>query len=1157
MGKISKSAVPAFILTVLWLFALPAQAKYNGGSGTAADPYQINDPCQLNSIGVNPDDWDKHFILTANIDMAGYSYTRAIIAPDTSSIGGFQGTVFTGTFDGAGFVINNLTIDDAEAGNDFLGLFGIIEGSNAEVKNIGLENVNVTGDYYLGSLVGKNDSGNLSNCYATGSVSGGDNSYCLGGLCGENYGSISNCYATGSVSGNYCVGGLVGFNYSGNISNCYATGIVSGNDRIGGLVGYNIGSISDCYATGRVNGDDYLGGLVGENKYEGNISNCYATGRVSGDDYLGGLVGRNGSFVHGSYWDIETSGLNVSEGGKGKTTPQMQSATTYIGWGCGDWTINEGNDYPRLDWQNIPGKPIVNSDPALLYGGGEGTPGDPYLIYTAEQLNNIGLYSCHWNYHFRLMADIDLSGFTGTDFNIIGYPFTGTFDGAGHTIFHFTYSTTDKQNGIGLFGYINKPSALIQDLTLSDPYITTSSSRFVGSLVGRMGNGAITGCSTENGTISGDYYIGGLVGQNSGSISNCYATGSVSGDDYLGGLVGYNRYGSISNCYVTGSVNGTKNFVGGLVGTNIGSVSNCYSTGNISGNFYVGGLVGWNSGIVSNCYSTGFVSSNRYVGGLVGQNRKGIVSNCYSTGDTSGNINVGGLVGSNDLGHVSNCYSTGAVRGGSDVGGLVGDNWYGSVSNCYSTGAVSGGSNVGGLVGEKYRGRVRKSFWDIETSGMTISDGGTGKTTTEMYDINTYLNAGWDFVDETANGTLDTWYIVDGWYPNFVWNAGCYAGGSGTVYDPYQIATVGHLCELRTRPDDWSKHFILTADIDMSGRTYISAVIASDTDNMAMGFQGTAFTGTFDGNGYEIVNMAIDTAGAGNDYLGLFGMIADPNTVIKNLGMENCSIIGGNDSLYLGCLVGGNNKGRLSNCYASGSVNGGDNSECLGGLVGENNKGRLSNCYATGSVNSGDNSECLGGLVGENNKGRLSNCYATGSVNGRDNSECLGGLVGENNKGRISNCYAIGSISNGDNSDYLGGLVGYNYHGKIFNCFWDVETSGMATSDGGTGKTTDEMQTQSTFTNAGWDFVGDTVNGTEDIWDICEGTNYPKLIWQFLVGDFVCSDGVDLADFAVLAETWGLSSGQVGYNDLCDMVDDDMIDLADLAVFAENWLTGK
>ena len=138
MGKINTSTIVVFISTVLYLFALPAQAKYNGGTGDPCDPYQINDPCQLNTVGANPDDWGKHFILTADVNMSGYSsYTTALIAPDTdSSSGGFQGTAFTGNFDGAGFVISNLTIDAAH--NDYLGLFGKIEGSNAEVENLGV-----------------------------------------------------------------------------------------------------------------------------------------------------------------------------------------------------------------------------------------------------------------------------------------------------------------------------------------------------------------------------------------------------------------------------------------------------------------------------------------------------------------------------------------------------------------------------------------------------------------------------------------------------------------------------------------------------------------------------------------------------------------------------------------------------------------------------------------------------------------------------------------------------------------------------------------------------------------------------------------------------------------------------------------------------------
>jgi hypothetical protein len=134
-------------------------------------------------------------------------------------------------------------------------------------------------------------------------------------------------------------------------------------------------------------------------------------------------------------------------------------------------------------------------------------------------------------------------------------------------------------------------------------------------------------------------------------------------------------------------------------------------------------------------------------------------------------------VGYNE-GVVTYCYSAAAVSGSWEVGGLVGCNYYGTVTQCYSTGAVSGtGANVGGLVGDNtawwgVEGIVRQCFWDTQTSGQAASDGGTGKTTAEMQTAATFLNAGWDFVDETANGTDDIWWILEGKdYPRLWWEA--------------------------------------------------------------------------------------------------------------------------------------------------------------------------------------------------------------------------------------------------------------------------------------------------------------------------------------------------------------------------------------------------
>jgi hypothetical protein len=328
--------------------------------------------------------------------------------------------------------------------------------------------------------------------------------------------------------------------------------------------------------------------------YFGTIYNCYSTGSVIGTTAVGGLLGYNEyGEVMASFWDTETSEQPTSDGGTGLPTAEMQTKSTFAdaGWGCElVWTIDEGKDYPRLWWENKPGELIIK----LSYCQGSGTEADPYLIYTSEQLNMIGLFSCDWDKHFKLMADIDLSSFTGTSFNIIGInpyiPFSGVFDGNGHTILNFTCDSNDRDY-IGLFGYVSGGNAEIKNLELINPDVDAGTGAYVGSFAGRNG-GNINNCYVEGGNVTGEYHVGGLVGYNSGTITNCYSTGSVSEQSSVGGLVGFNSGpGEISNCYSAASVLGNR-IVGGLIGLNYGTITNCYSTGSVSGNYRVGGLVG-------------------------------------------------------------------------------------------------------------------------------------------------------------------------------------------------------------------------------------------------------------------------------------------------------------------------------------------------------------------------------------------------------------------------------------------------------------------------------------------------------------------------------------------------------------------------------------
>jgi len=339
------------------------------------------------------------------------------------------------------------------------------------------------------------------------------------------------------------------------------------------------------------------------------------------------------------------------------------------------------------------------------YDDGDGSQGNPFQINTPAQMDEIGQHPEDWDKCFILTADIDLSGYTGTAFHIIGTdydnPFTGVFDGNDHTISNFTYSSTGV-SFIGLFGYV--------------------------------GSGEIKNLGLQNVNVDGGtgWNVGGLVGLNEyGTVSNCYATGNVSGDKRVGGLLGLNYYDS--------------------------TVSNCYAAGTVSGVSWVGGLVGINHfGTVSICYAAGNVFGSGSVGGLVGYNNYGTISKCYATGTVSGDILVGGLVGYRYYGTVSNCYASGTVTGGSEVGGLVG--WNNStISNCYATGSVSGSSIVGGLVGYDYFGTVTASFWDIDTSGQAISAGGAGKTTVQMQTQSTFTDAGWNFVEIWGIGENQTY----------------------------------------------------------------------------------------------------------------------------------------------------------------------------------------------------------------------------------------------------------------------------------------------------------------------------------------------------------------------------------------------------------------
>ncbi len=315
------------------------------------------------------------------------------------------------------------------------------------------------------------------------------------------------------------------------------------------------------------------------------------------------------------------------------------------------------------------------------YSGGTGEPNDPFRIASAEDLNDIGNHQEDGNKHFLLVNDVNLAQYTGTRFKIIGEysrPFSGVFDGCGHKISNFTYNVRESTYHIGLFGYVYGNNAEIKDLELIDPNISnTGYSCTTSSLVGYLEGGTVNHCRVQGGSIQGDFFVGGLVGNNdSGSIIGCNAICSVSGSYDIGGLVATNS-GYISDSHSRASVSGYVR-IGGLTGTNKGNIFNCSSTGSVFTRYTIG--------------------SRNTAGGLVGSNWRGTIRNCFSAAVVVGHDQAGGLVGKNYFANISCCSATGDISGKWHVGGLVGENWQSDISYCYSINNLSGDKSVGGLV---------------------------------------------------------------------------------------------------------------------------------------------------------------------------------------------------------------------------------------------------------------------------------------------------------------------------------------------------------------------------------------------------------------------------------------------------------------------------
>lgn len=525
---------------------------------------------------------------------------------------------------------------------------------------------------------------------------------------------IKNLSVTGKVTGSSQVGSLIGYAENTTVTQCLASCPVTALDvKGGGLIGESSGClIASCGTAGKVTASSYVGGLIGSSIQDA-INNCATTGAVAGyESYVGGLIG--------NAYGLDIVGCTT----RGAVKSVMGTAVGGLLGGNSSYGPVSGSILGCAATGSVTGLGSVGGLVGESYGESDDNP--------------TAISHC-------VASGVVKSVYTGAEC-------TG-----------------------GLLGYLEY--GVVSNSTASGK--VSSVGWEAGGLIGEAKVTTVTEC-VASGFVQGYGEVGGLLGYSHDvSLTGCFASGRVLGGEDVGGLAGVISLGLVDDCHASGSVTGDTQYAGGFAGKikNNSIVSGCYATGKVTSVNYVGGLAGYST--VSNmtaCWATGMVKGDYMAGGLVGECNDGSISECSAGGATMGYVRVGGLIGSGKGVDIDQCYALGRVAGIYYVGGLAGwyygradslpspdgldGNGYTSVSNSYARGAVAGDYCVGGLLGyvdgihlsnsystgkvsadADYAGGlvgfavneyVDYCYWDMNTSGLTVSAAGDGFSTTEL-----------------------------------------------------------------------------------------------------------------------------------------------------------------------------------------------------------------------------------------------------------------------------------------------------------------------------------------------------------------------------------------------------------------------------------------
>lgn len=736
------------------------------GNGTLDDPYKITNANELNAIR---HDLTAHYKLESDIDL--FSTATWNKGNGWQPIGTLNDP-FTGTFDGNGWTVSNLCINRPK--EDHQGLFGYIV--NANIKDLHLQAFHIQAGGFSGGLAGQSNNSIIENITINGRLIS-DNS-CIGGLIGrsddctfnissEDYKTFEGISVISSknyiggvfgyidgllfnmpasylelksfeIFGRQYVGGFAGYSKNCEIENVKMseTKVNSTHSHAGGFIGlifggkyfyiagedievnglYNTGGLIGAltnhaelrysFSTGEVHGSHQVGGLAGHmgpQNMQTLITDCYSHASVSGISQVGGFIGhREHGNIRRSYSNGHVTGTGNNIGGFiGRITSGSALFSYYDIEASGQATSpgGHGRTSDDMTWPYNPENTYIGWNFATIW-----------------EINENNIYPVFQNtskYNQPVNLSISMLHGSGT----INDPYIIQNVNEMNTI------RLNKNAHYVLGSDIDLSSTVIWDKGEGWTPIGTPDNKFSGTFDGN-------GHRVINMIINRpDASFQGLFGFTENAVIKniVLKNANIHAGNNSGALAGLTKDSIIENSMAKGIVISTENNIGGLIGSVLG-------------------------GLVTRAFTDTMVYGKDHTGGLTGNlTDNAELSYSYSTGSVYGETAVGGLTGRagslNTYSVITNCYSLATVSGDSKIGGLTGYSQSANIYYSYSTGPVFGQEeHIGGLIGQSDSGMTFHSYWDMDTSGISTSAGGLGRTFEEMTTINspnTYHT--WDF----------------------------------------------------------------------------------------------------------------------------------------------------------------------------------------------------------------------------------------------------------------------------------------------------------------------------------------------------------------------------------------------------------------------------